>query len=579
MDMRAHAPRRVMIVSNLYPPHVIGGAEVVAHRQALQLRDRGHQVSVFAGWVAPPEQAGSLAVEEVDGLRVYRTPVASFDPDDNFRNPAIAARLQAVLKAEQPDVVHFHNLVGLGFSLVPLVHRLGLPSVVTLHDHAGYCFRATTLREDGTICGNTGECATACLGAIQPRDAGRPLPMRLRRDYVAWALGHADRLVSPSAYLAKAYCAADVVDPARLSVISNGIDLEPFDSIAPRCDDATDGIVRFFCAAYLGTHKGIPELLQAAALLTAEPDLAGRWSLAIAGDGFLRPQVEAEISQGKFGHAVTCLGRVPRTRVIEELAAADVVVLPSRWPENEPVVLLEAIAAGRAQLATDIGGMRELVKPGVTGELVPPADAAALAAAMAAYIQDPGRARRQGEASRARRASRSESATIDALEGIYAEVTSGPLSPGPGEPLVLCAGDWPLPEVAEICNLLHQMEPPEGRVRLAWHGWAEPENWQHAALLWNWSSGADHAVIQRALRSGIPVLAPAACSMVAGLEASFGAALTYDTPFQGTMALARARREKAPVDAIRCRTQLATDLISASAPAIHYHLPAPSVIT
>jgi Glycosyl transferases group 1 len=275
---------------------------------------------------------------------------------------------------------------------------------------------------------------------------------------------------------------------------------------------------------------------------------------------------------------VTCLGRVPRTRIIEELAAADVVVLPSRWPENEPVVLLEAIAAGRAQLATDIGGIPQLVQPGVTGELVPPANAAALAAAMAAYIQDPGQARRQGEASRARRASLSESMTIDALERMYAEIIGGPLSPGPGEPLVLCAGDWPLPEVAEICNLLHRVEPPDGRVRLAWHGWAEPENWQHAALLWNWSSGADHAAIQRAVRLGIPILAPADCAMAAGLETSFGAALTYDTPLEGKMALARAPWETPAVDAIRRRTQLAADLIAASAPAIRYHLPAPSII-
>ncbi|GAA5266504.1 hypothetical protein ACOSOMT5_P2932 [Acidiphilium sp. MT5] len=577
--MRTSGSRQLLIVSNLYPPHIIGGAEVVAHRQALQLRDRGHRVSVFAGWISPPEEVGRLTVEEVDGLRIYRTPVASFHPNDNFHDPAIATRFQAVLRAEQPDVVHFHNLAGLGFSLIPIAHRLGLPSVVTLHDHAGYCFRATALREDGTICDDAEGCAITCLGAVQPRDAGRALPMRLRRDYVSWALGHADRLVSPSVYLADAYRTANAVDPARLTVISNGIDLAPFDGIGPRsADDRAGKIVRFFCAAYLGIHKGILELLQAAALLTAEPDLAGRWALAIAGDGFLRPQVEAEISQDKFGHAVTYLGRVPRSRIIEELAAADVVVLPSLWPENEPVILLEAIAAGRAQLATDIGGIPQLVQAGVTGELVPPADAAALAAAMAAYIRSPERAHRQGEASRTRCSSVSESTTIDALEGIYAGLANSPLSFGPRDPLILCAGDWPLPEVAEICNQLYQLESSECRIRLVWHGWIESEAWQYAALLWNWSSGADHVAIQRALRSGVSILAPADCTMAVGLEASFGAAVTYDTFQEGKMALAHVSRENQALKKICRRTRLAADLIAASAPAIRYHLPTPSII-
>src|SRR5262245_13291141 len=204
--MRKHrfdsTARRVLVVSILFPPHVVGGAELVAYRQARELLARGHRVSVFAGWVAPTDQAGRLEIEERDGLRVWRTPVVSFDPDDNFFTPTIAARLQSVLETEQPDVVHFHNLSGLGFSLVPLVKRRGLTTIVTLHDHSGYCYRATALRPDGSPCGQPEECALACSGTVRPRDVDVALPMRLRRDYVAWALGHADRLISPSAALA-----------------------------------------------------------------------------------------------------------------------------------------------------------------------------------------------------------------------------------------------------------------------------------------------------------------------------------------------------------------------------------------
>ena len=314
-------PWRILVVSNLFPPHVVGGAELVAYRQARRLQERGHKVSVLAGWVAPADQAGRLTVEEEDGLRIWRTPVASFDPDDGFIVPAIAARLKSVLRAEQPDVVHFHNLNGLGYSLIPVASRAGFPVIVTLHDHAGYCYRATALRPDNSVCGEPEDCALACQGAIRPRGLGMALPMRLRRDYIVSALAHADRLISPSASLAGSYVVANAADAGRIEVISNGIDLEPFHGFVRRRDGSP---LRFLCSAYLGEHKGIPDLLQAAALLTEERDLAGGWSLTIAGDGHLRQELETQIASGRFANAVTYLGRVTRDRIIAELASTDV---------------------------------------------------------------------------------------------------------------------------------------------------------------------------------------------------------------------------------------------------------------
>ena len=573
--------RRILIVSNLFPPHVVGGAEIVAHRQALRLRARGHAVSVFAGRVAPADQAGRLDRETIDGLPVWRTPVASFEPDDNFRVPAIAARLHAVIAAERPDVVHLHNVSGLGFSLVPLVRRLGVPAVVTLHDHSGYCFRATALRPDDSLCSDTDECASACRGAIRPRDPGLDLPMRLRRDYVARALSFADRLISPSRALADAVRASDAIDPARLEVVSNGIDLAPFRALPPRSPArgspaAGQGPLRFVCIAYLGEHKGIPDLLAAARLLAADPQLAGRWSLVIAGDGHLRGQVEAALAGDRFGGAVAYPGRIPHAEIVAELARADVLVLPSRWPENEPVVLLEAIAAGVATLATATGGMPDLVAAGRTGELVPPGAPAALAAAMALYIRDPARARAHGEANRARRDEFAEDATIAALEAIYRQVCEAPVpAPGQARPLVLCAGDWPTAEVAEMCNNLHRLEPRGAGVRLLWHGWADAADWENAALLWNWSSGMSHAAVQRALRAGVPVLAPRSCAPAVGIERCYGAALTYDSYLEGMVALARLPHDAAALPMLRRGCRAAADLLYSSAPQARYDLPTP----
>ena len=127
--------------------------------------------------------------------------------------------------------------------------------------------------------------------------------------------------------------------------------------------------MRFFCAAYLASHKGIPELLQAAALLNGMADLAGRWSLAIAGDGVLQSRIEEQIAEGRFGwRRDVPWPRAPSPYHQGSCRCGTSSYCPSRWPENEPVILLEAIAAGRAQLATNIGGVPQLVEAGVTGD-------------------------------------------------------------------------------------------------------------------------------------------------------------------------------------------------------------------
>jgi glycosyltransferase involved in cell wall biosynthesis len=100
------------------------------------------------------------------------------------------------------------------------------------------------------------------------------------------------------------------------------------------------------------------------------------------------------------------------------LAAADVVVVPSRW-EGQPLIVQEALRAGRPLVASRTGGI-----PGLTGEdaavLVPPGDAAALAAAVLAVLDDPGLAARLGEAARARAAALpGEAAAVDAALALY----------------------------------------------------------------------------------------------------------------------------------------------------------------
>jgi glycosyltransferase involved in cell wall biosynthesis len=95
------------------------------------------------------------------------------------------------------------------------------------------------------------------------------------------------------------------------------------------------------------------------------------------------------------------------------------VVVPSVWPDPCPTVVLEAMAAGRAVVASASGGIVDMVDDGVTGLLVPPGDAAALAAALARVADDRDALQSMGDAGRSAVAAFTTSAVVDRIEAAY----------------------------------------------------------------------------------------------------------------------------------------------------------------
>jgi starch synthase (maltosyl-transferring) len=209
------------------------------------------------------------------------------------------------------------------------------------------------------------------------------------------------------------------LDPDRLTVIPNGIDPSPFDHASP-APRAAIGVPEWaHLALFVGRlteQKGLPFLIEAAGQVArTRPD----WHLALVGDGPDRdPLQQAAARIPALSGRVHWLG--PRDDIPALLKTADLLVLASLW-EGMPNVVLEAMAARRSVVATSVEGTEELVEPGRTGWLVPPADPDALAGALLDAASDPVRLIRQGEAGRARVESRFTVArTIEAYETLWA---------------------------------------------------------------------------------------------------------------------------------------------------------------
>ena len=210
--------------------------------------------------------------------------------------------------------------------------------------------------------------------------------------------------------------------PAKVRVVPNGIDLKRF---APRPPSgplrASLGIPPAApVLVSIGRHvpeKGYRHLVDAAALVERTKPGA-HWLLV--GDGELRGKLEAQARGLRLESRVHFTGW--RDDVADVLALADLLVLPSE-SEGFGRVLVEAMAMGRAIVATAVGGVPDIVLPGETGLLVAPANPVALADAVRALLDDPERGARLGAAGRARaESSFSLGAHVDGVERVYDEV-------------------------------------------------------------------------------------------------------------------------------------------------------------
>jgi glycosyltransferase involved in cell wall biosynthesis len=374
---------RVLICSNAYPPNFVGGAELMAHEQAKALAAIGHDVRVFAGDPGSSRHRHSRMNGHYEGIPVCRiaTTPEDYSPEFlNFLHPVIDDHFKEILQDFRPDIVHCHNLMGLSAKIPLIARKNGIGSVCTLHDFWGFCLRNTAIRTDGMSCDDTTQCRS-CLPRIHD---GRRLhvPMRFRKDFIAMALDQIDRFIAPSHYIARRYVWAGMPED-RLAVIPNGVDLARFQPIAETRDRTS---VEICYVGYLGTHKGVATLIDAFALLPRDGIPS---TLQLIGEGPERDHYLARIYALGLQDRVRVRGKIPPSDMPQIYAQSDIVVLPSIWDENQPVCLMEAMAAGRPIIASRRGGIPELIGHGVNGFMFEAGNAPDLAVQLSKLIGSP----------------------------------------------------------------------------------------------------------------------------------------------------------------------------------------------
>lgn len=224
-------------------------------------------------------------------------------------------------------------------------------------------------------------------------DRSFPSSLAVRLSDRALALA-THRIFAVSAAIRDQFAATEGIPRDRITVACNGVDETRFDPTAdPRLKRAAAGLPEAPTAGIVG--RLVPEKNHVLAF-AALARLSGV-RLLVVGGGPLADQLAAEVGRLGIADRVTFLGS--RDDVPDLLAAMDCLVLCSKT-EGLPLAPIEAMAAGRPVIVTDVGGCRELIAEGAVGYVVPPGDAATLADRMARLLTDEPLRRRMGAAAR-----------------------------------------------------------------------------------------------------------------------------------------------------------------------------------
>jgi len=491
---------KILMCSNMYPPNFVGGAELIMHCHAKTLKRLGHDVFVFAGDPYIEGERHSVRRDEFEGIEVHRVRLTheDYSPDFvNFSHRQVEGHFDALLRNLRPDVVHFHNIIGLSVGLIGIARSRGIRTALTVHDHWGFCFKNTAVRNNGAFCRDYAACRE-CMPFISD-GGGRGIPIRMRNDFVAMQLQKADVLISPSRYLAEAYIQAGIPRD-KMRVIPNGIDVKRFSDIRKR---PSDGKVRFSYIGHLGPHKGIHVLLEAVRLVGCEKPIL----VNLVGGGEIESSLRQEVQAAGLSRCVRFIGKISNDLIETVYRETDVLVLPSIWPENQPVTITEAMASGMPVIASRAGGIPELVDDGKTGFLFDIGNARALARLMLEFLSSRDKMRFLGENARDKIAGNTIENQVNKILALYEGKASSRRPPVQAGHLVACAGFRVTPQCSQAID---DFLAGQGQDALCFvmSSWLDEGQFRKSKIFWVVDSSAGSEEAAKGMRNGIPLLAP-----------------------------------------------------------------------
>lgn len=409
--------KRVLLTVHKFFPEHRAGTEVLTLNIAKELKERGYEVLIVT---ANPPDVDARRKEthncetssyEYEGIRVHVIEEAlrlkgyrfSFEYD----HPYVAAHFKELLNEFKPDLVQIVHAQNHSAAIIDVAREINIPVVFYSTDFWFVCPIVQLKRPDGTVCRGPGPGAMKCLDCYTPKlfpplsefkeafgakypstkgvSAVQDAAVKAAYSaYIATKLPDATKatLSRPGKLRAAANKLQAILVPTKLMrdvFVENGIDEKlihhvPFgirlDALAPHTKKSESPHVRIAFIGTLFEHKGVDLLIKA---FLALPEDA-KCNLSIYGSTDQFPEYGKKLlDMAQDGSSnskkIAFKGTFPQEKFGEILSNIDVLVIPSRWYENTPLVMQSALATKTPLIATDLGGMAEIIDHDNTGLL------------------------------------------------------------------------------------------------------------------------------------------------------------------------------------------------------------------
>ena len=420
--------RVALFVHCFFPEHYYG-TETYTLQVARHLIDMGHEaVVVSAVFQGEAPRTELITRYEYDGIPVVlidKNKIPHRTVRETYYQPEMASVFRDILREIKPDLLHITHLINHTAVLLEVAREFGLPTIGTLTDFFGFCYTNKLVAVDGSVChgptkdrANCVACHLHAKNLLDGQGAGnwraRPGVIALQSLIQVITSNRAPGLVGDLAatirdlqdrpgILADCYRQYSlVITPTlslRLAYVRNGLRVPCVDirfgadvDRSPKPPRQPGQPLRVGYIGQIAPHKGVDLLVEAMKSLPRGAIRLDVFGPSEQDPGFMR---SLRSLAGDLG--VEFRGTFPPDRMGDTLRNLDLLVIPSRWPENSPLVLLDALATHTPVVISDAEGLAEFIEEGKNGFSFRRGSATALTGQLVRFIDDPSLAAKMSE--------------------------------------------------------------------------------------------------------------------------------------------------------------------------------------
>jgi glycosyltransferase involved in cell wall biosynthesis len=423
---------KILLTCHQFFPRYYHGTERYTFDLAKSLQILGHEVVVLTtSRLVEDSQDSPWYEHNFEGVRVICIDLIFAQFEDfsaSYTRPDLNAVFADILCQEKPDLIHCCHLLYLGTDFLSVAAVSGVPIFMTFTDFFGICWTNRLQTCQNQVCSGPETDDLNCIQdvlqtlkrpfkrklfnfffSLLPRTrlgtrvvqslvrknilTSSPLRTTLRgieqrRPCISEHYRHIDRFFVATSYLRDSYVRAGY-DVGKFRLLYFGItqpDGEMMRRMRERYEDLSTG-KRPLVIGFIGQidkHKGILDLLNA-----YESCQLSNSELHLYGDVKQNAKVTGIVEQhARQNLSIKLCGTFPGTEIYQRLSTIDILVLPSTWAENSPLVLLNALASRTMVVLSDVKGMAEFISDGINGRLIRPGDVKNLAETLSALAAD-----------------------------------------------------------------------------------------------------------------------------------------------------------------------------------------------